>query len=189
MEQKIGDENSEVWKELEKRNFNLQKLLDMRLKSLRVLVKAEIKKGDFEEAKKDAEAALALEYNSKGREEMEAFLADCNKRIAIQNKKEAKAWKKAFSGKVSIVDEEEERRLAQGSSSQQSSPEKSASHKNNGDKRQKASTNSNKKDKDETYEDDNNSLISANNSYFVPLLCLGVVGVVGTVAYWMSRRR
>lgn len=187
MEQKIGGENSEIWKELQKRNFDLQKLLDMRLKSLRVLVKAEMKKGDYEEAKKDAEAALVLEYNNKGREELESLLADSTKRLAWQKKKEAKAWRKAFSGKVSIVDEEEEeerRLLVQNSSSQQRSSD-------NNDKKQKksSSNNSSKNDKEESFDDENGSLMSANNSYFVPLLCLGVIGVVGTVAYWMSRGR
>lgn len=182
MESKIG--NSELWNAIvETGIMNLEKMKDMKVKALRIIAKSEIERKNFDLAKTALETALRLSPEAKINKELTDLLADTSKKLAAAEKREKSLWQKAFKkgskGEGDLYTSNQEKVDSIKAVSGSKSPEKAKGTDKNDSKK-------NEENKD-------NQLWKADNFFRGPIfgsfLFLGVIGLVGSAAYWWSRRR
>jgi hypothetical protein len=199
-----------VWKALQDTGVGVEKLKEWKLKVVRLIAKSEIKRKNYVEAKTALENAITLTSNDKFLKELNELLADTQKKLAQEKKKEKSMWQNAFK-KRSEQKEEDEPPTAQSSSS----PTSPMGNSNGGSFSPKAgATNGNDSDEKLKYFDSEMAKFQTNkkvekktaqpkpaeetrvwkpddlfaSKYFNTFLFMGTVGVLGTLAFWWSKR-
>lgn len=88
--------DSLVIKSLSENGFTAEKLKDLKVKSLRVMGKAELKRNNFQEAKQVIDKAIGYSTNEKSTKELSDILIEATKRLQEEKKREKSIWQKAF---------------------------------------------------------------------------------------------
>ena len=133
----------------------------------------------------DAKAAFEAAYllvptDSKGQKELSELLSEASKKLIVEQKREKNVWQKAFKkgskgeGDLYTSKKDDDSQVTNGSSSPETA----------------APTKIDPKNKDVSKE---NQLWKAENFFsghmFGSFVFMGVLGLLGTAAYWWSRRR
>lgn len=98
---------SELWQHMQSLGYSEEKLADLKLKAYRIRGKAEVKRGNFDDAKQNFEAALKLSRVEKITKELDDLLMEVVKKRASEKKKEKALWQKAFNKRDAGVDDDE----------------------------------------------------------------------------------
>ncbi len=174
--------NSELWKAIIDHGImSYDKMKDLKVKSLRIIGKSELQRKNFLEAKAAFEAAyLLVPTDSKGQKELSELLSEASKKLIVEQKREKNVWQKAFKkgskgeGDLYTSKKDDDSQVTNGSSSPETA----------------APTKIDPKNKDVSKE---NQLWKAENFFsghmFGSFVFMGVLGLLGTAAYWWSRRR
>jgi hypothetical protein len=195
-----------VWKALVKGGMTLEKLQkSMKKKSLYLIGKAEMSRKLYADAVSSFEQSLSLisgdtsDAYMKEIKELKDLIAGAQKEIAAEKKKEKSTWKKAFSKSKKEYAEADQQATAESASSSPSSPNTHHQPQYAGSKNANASTpldvSKLKVDTDflsDTKKSKRNSTALWNPpplSSHVVLLGLGVMGLLGGVAFWWTRLR
>jgi len=97
--------NSELWASLMSLGYSEEKIADLKIKAYRVSGKAEMKRGNLDDAKQQFEAALKLSRNETVTKELDDLLLEVVKKRSSEKKKEQALWQKAFSKRDLEVEE------------------------------------------------------------------------------------
>jgi hypothetical protein len=164
---------------LQQLGYTEEKVVDMKLKALRIEGKAEAKKNSYDEAKASFEAALKLSRSEKVTKELDDLLLDIVKKKASEKKKEKALWQKAFSKREEEADEEKEHKRSPSSPATRSkakSPASKIDKSHNGN--------------EGTKENRIVNLSSESSNYmYRTWLGLGILGLMSGAAFWWLRRK
>lgn len=157
LQEKIGD--TELWHSFSELGYTEEKLIDLKVKSLRIKGKAEFQKMEYDEAKESFEAALKFSRNLKITKELDDLLLEVVKRRSSEKRKEKARWQKAFSSR-----EEQEKKPAAKESKASAKFERSS-------------------------EDSNNVVSTFSSSYAMPIfgITLGLASIAAY--FWWRQRR
>jgi hypothetical protein len=182
MESKIG--NSELWKAMVETNvMTFEKMRELKVKALRMVAKSEVHRKNYEQAKIALEVAVPLVAPEvKLHKELNDLLIEVSKKLAAEEKREKNVWQKAFKkggkGEGDLYTSNQDKVPDESKSTPE--PLKSPT-------KEKETQDSKKK------EEENNQLWKADNFFRGPVfgsfVFMGVLGLLGTAAYWWSRRR
>lgn len=180
LESKIGD--SQIWDSmLEKGIMTKEKMKDLKGKAYRIIGKAELKKKNYQEAKSNLKAALTITTNEKMTKELNELLNEATKKLSQEEKKEKSTWQKAFKkGSKGEGDLYTSSNPAADAEKSAISPKKEALKEP-----KKETTKKNEKEEQQLWKPES----SLNNSLFGSFVFLGVLGLLGTAAYWWTNRR
>jgi hypothetical protein len=174
--------DSLVVKSLSENGFTAEKLKDLKIKALRVMGKAELKRNNFQEAKSVIEKAISYSTNEKSLKELSDILSEATKRLQDEKKREKNIWQKAFKKGGNSNTE-----LYATVEFDRKEPEPTTVTKKTNPKEKSSPLTEIKPDTDSVAKPA--SSYSWYNSIFNTFVLLGGIGVFGTFVWFWRKRR